>query len=887
MIHRDIKPSNVLVVEYGGQPMAKVIDFGVAKALSQPLTEKTMFTGIGEIIGTLEYMSPEQSRVNQLDIDTRSDIYSLGVLLYELLTGSTPFQKQQLRSAAWDEMLRIIREEDPPKPSSRLVDSASAERPSNAERRSDEPAKLSRSVRGELDWIVMKALEKDRNRRYDTPNELASDIQCYLNGDSVTACPPSAAYRFRKFARRNKVALVTSAIVAASLVLGMVGTSWQAIRATRAETAALAERDLKEAARREALASAKQAQVAAAAERRARKSETIQRRKAEAAIKVAASEAAVAKAVNEFLRNDLLGLAGAEPQLTAGMKPNPDLKLVTLLERALDRVDKRFAEQPRVKARLQATLSKAFESIGRYDEATRLLEKVLEYVKSSKGDEDPDTLRGMNNLAALYMYQSRFREAEPLLEKTLEVRQRLMGGEHPDTLSTMNNLAVLYKKQSRYDRAESLYKECLQLERRVYGDDHLETAKTVSNLALVYDKQARYDEAEHLLLQSLAIRRRLHAPEHPDIAVSLCNLGILYQDQLRYDEAAPLIIEALEIQRRARGPEHPDTITTSSNLAQLHKDQGRFEEAEQIQTELLRMQQRALGPEHANTLKALNSLALLYLEQKRFDEAEPMFKDVLRVRRRRSPKHPDTLISINNLAILCRRMGKIDESIALHEEAVELRTEVLGEDHPDSLTSKAYLALTYLEAGRRNEGMSLLEEVYEATKGSTPFVWVGRKLAIEYADDGKRERAIAVTEEQLSLARDRFPNHGRELANALAQCGSRMLKLKAWAKAEPILRECLAMREQIAPDSWRRFSACSMLGEALANRQTYGEAEQLLLQGHEGIRREFDRIPFKYRNKTLEQSLRRLVELYQALNNEEKQQAWQSELDSIDSNPQD
>ena len=225
IIHRDIKPSNILIALYDGRPVPKVIDFGVAKAVSQKLTEKTMFTGLGQIVGTLEYMSPEQAQSNQLDIDTRSDVYSLGVVLYELLTGDTPFDKQRLRSSAWDEMLRIIREEEPPKPSTKL--SSSETLASVAANRKIEPAKLSALVRGELDWIVMKALEKDRTRRYETASGFAADVQHYLNDEAVAACPPSAAYRFRKFVRRNKLVLTAATLIALALVMGAGVATWQ------------------------------------------------------------------------------------------------------------------------------------------------------------------------------------------------------------------------------------------------------------------------------------------------------------------------------------------------------------------------------------------------------------------------------------------------------------------------------------------------------------------------------------------------------------------------------------------------------------------------------------------------------------------------------------
>ncbi len=233
IVHRDVKPTNVLVAEFDNQAVPKIIDFGVAKAVNQQLTERTMFTQFGQIVGTPEYMSPEQAKLNQLDVDTRSDIYSLGVLLYELLTGTTPFDKQRLRSAAFDELLRIIREEEPPRPSVRL--STVDELPAVATKRKSEPKQLSLLLRGELDWMVMKAMDKERSRRYDSAKAFADDVQRHLDGDRVLACPPSRGYLFRKFASRHRVAIGTFAVVLIVLLFGIFGTSGMALLSSHSE----------------------------------------------------------------------------------------------------------------------------------------------------------------------------------------------------------------------------------------------------------------------------------------------------------------------------------------------------------------------------------------------------------------------------------------------------------------------------------------------------------------------------------------------------------------------------------------------------------------------------------------------------------------------------
>ena len=843
IIHRDIKPTNILVALYDGRPVPKVIDFGVAKATGSSLTEKTMFTGLGQIIGTLEYMSPEQANRNQLDIDTRSDVYSLGVVLYELLAGDTPFDKQRLRSAAIDELLQIIREEEPPKPSTRVSSSESLAEV--ADNRHTEPKKLSALMRGELDWIVMKALEKDRNRRYETATELANDIQHYLSDEAVAACPPSARYRFGKFARRNKVAMLTTAIVAASLTLGLLGTSWQAIRATRAEGVAIAERDEKETARREALASAERARAAAEAERQAKEAEAQQRQQAEAAEKKATEEAAVAKAVNDFLQKDLLGLAGAEAQLEAKMEPDPNLKLATLIDRAVAKVDERFADQPRVRATVQATLARALSSIGRYEEASLLWVQVREYCEEAFGAEHPETLTAMNNLALLYCDLAKFVEAETLYTQVLEIRRRVPGPEHPDTLTAMNNLVGLYLNQGRYGDAEPLCRQVLEARRRVLGPEHPETLSAMNNLALLYDYQGRYDDALPLCRQAWEIECRVLGEEHPRTLTTMNNLAVLHLRQARYADAEPLFNQALDIKRRVLGPEHPQTLTAMNNLAELYRAQGRYGEAEPLCTQVLEARRRVLDPEHPDTLTTMNNLAIVYVLQARYPDAEKIFKQVVEIQSRvLGEGHPNTLSAMNNLAQMYQNQARYADAEALFKQALEIRRRVRGTEHPDTLTSMNNLAALYQDQAKHVEAEQLLREL-------------------------------------LDMQRRTLPSDHPLVAQTLVMLGQSLTRTGRAADAEPFVREGLAIREKKFPDAWPSCSAQSLLGECLSAQGNQADGEQLLLQGYRGLQTRTDALPQGQRKRLLSEAVKRLVMHYESVSRPEEVARWQAELEQL------
>jgi eukaryotic-like serine/threonine-protein kinase len=608
IIHRDLKPSNVLVVEQGGKAVPKIIDFGLAKATAQRLTDKTMFTELGVMMGTPEYMSPEQADQREQNIDTRTDVYSLGVILYQLLVGVLPFEPKALRVAGLEAILRVIREEDPAKPSIRIRSMGPASSLS-AENRREDPRKFARRIQGELDWITMKALEKDRTRRYGSAAELSADINRHLGNEPVAAHPPSAGYRAGKFIRRHQLAVGFVASVAVLLVAFAAMMAVQAIRVSR-------ERDR-------------------------------------------------ANRITDFMEGMF---KVSDPSEARGNS----ITAREILDKASKEIDTGLANDPETQAQLMHVMGGVYQSLGLYSRAQPLLERAVDIDRRVLGPKNPETLRSMSDMAWLLNREGNFTEAEKLQRETLEVQRQVLGGEHPDTLKSVRHLGAILEDEGHYAEAEKLNREVLDIQRRVLGPEHRDTLATLNNLALNLERQRHYSEAEKLGRELLDLKVRVLGAEDPDTLMTKTNFAATLAHEGHYAEAENLYRELLDSDRRVLGPEHPSTLIGISNLAWTLQNEGHYAEAEKLGREVLDTQRRVLGPEHPNTLNTVGNLALTVALEGHYTEAEKLYRELLDANRRvLGPEHPDTLISEYNLACVVAHQGRSDEALSILRETVD------------------------------------------------------------------------------------------------------------------------------------------------------------------------------------------------------------------------
>lgn len=830
IIHRDIKPSNILVGTQDGRPNTKVIDFGIAKATNSQLTEKTLFTEHRQLIGTPEYMSPEQAE-GSLDIDTRTDVYSLGVLLYELLTGTTPFSSGELRSAAYAEIQRIIREVDPPKPSTRLSQNTETNT-TVAARRHTEPRKLGLLLRGDLDWIVMKALEKDRQRRYETANGLAADIRRHLAGEAVVAAPPSAMYRIRKIVNRNKVAVSAALVVAAALLLGIVGTTWQA-RSARFERdrALVAEAETKLRA----------AELTEVSEFQAKMLSQIDA--TDAGLRLISSirdnfGASLEKSgVPQAERESRARAFGLELFQVNSTDIASEMIDRTILKPAITAVDAQFKNQPLVDASLRSTLSQLYAGLGQSNEALILLQSAYATRKRELGESHPLTLLALNDLGSVLEASGKMDEAEKCYKQAYEGRLRVLGADHPDTLVSMGNLGNFYRGMGKADLAEPLLRTALETSRRVLGNEHRTTLIAMNTMGFLYATTGKLAEAEPLWREAYETGRKTLGDENRDVLVWVNNLGGLLQSQGKLAEAEPYLIESVERHRRILGDEHPTTIRATAVLGGLWIKRAMLDSAEPVLREASQNALRVMGPENPFTLTIYTDLGYLLRQRGKLTEAERYLREAWETRRRvLGPQHPETLDSVSNMAGLLADQGKSEEAEAMYRDALAGCRSSLGNDHPITLVQIVNLAQLLMNADRLEEAEVLVREALESRRRVSgedhPETFIAMShLARLFELQGKLDESESLYRDALDRFNRKYgPEHPNTL-NGVGNLAAVIRKQQRPAEAEPMYRGVVdGLEKKYGKDNVRVAAARVGFARTLGDLKKFQEAEAEFLE---------------------------------------------------------
>jgi tetratricopeptide (TPR) repeat protein len=548
------------------------------------------------VMGTFEYMSPEQAGSFTEDIDTRTDVYALGAVLYELIAGSTPLNRASLSNSSKLDILQRIREEEPPPPSIRLGDT-----------------KLSRAVRGDLDWVALKALEKDRKRRYETVSGLARDLQRYLAGEPVEAAPPSVSYRLFKFARRHRVGLLTAGAFSLLLIGSAVMQAVELRVARRERDHATRERDR--------------------------------------ATQIADFTTQMFKMPN--------------PSLARGNT----ITAREILDRASQRIGAGLNRDPEVQAQLMGTMAQTYTGLGLYGRAQELTERTLAIQRSLYGERDRATLATESDLAQLMRSQGHNAEAEKLLLATLAAQRMALGPNDPDTLTSMDRLGYVYSNEARHAEAEGLFRQALEAERRVLGPKHPQTLSTLNELAETLTPQGRYGDADKIYRELIAAQRLSLGSDHPATLLSMSHAAENLAEVGRYTEAEKLYAEVIAGQRRVLGPEHPQTLRAMMVLANTMMKEGRYPEADKLHRQVIEIKHRVLGPAHTSTLQSMELEALCLSREGRYADGEKMFRDVIQTAER--THQPATVAEAwYNFATAEAARGRVDRAFADLDRAV-------------------------------------------------------------------------------------------------------------------------------------------------------------------------------------------------------------------------
>lgn len=720
VIHRDLKPSNILVSRDNGQAQLKVIDFGIAKAVQGSLSGGLSITQGVCLMGTPLYMSPEQVDSSPNNVDTRSDIYSLGVILYELLTGRTPLDRQQLASFSLDQVMKLIREHEPPRPS-QVYRSSDSIANSSAVNRGMTISGLAAICRQDLDWIVMKCLEKDKQRRYQSVSELRNDLQRYLNGKTVLAGPPSRILQLRKLIRRNQGAFLAVTAILLSLLLGLGLSVSQAVRATRAEVAAKRDRD-----------------IAIAEQSRADE------------------ENQIAQAVTRFVMDDLLGQADLSNQPDDSQR-DPEVKVKELIRRASQRVGDRFSDKPQIEIAIRRTLSSAWLALG---EIPAAVEHAREAVRLSQFQYQPDDRQRQISdqiLAQALVEAGQSAEAIQLATQVHDYFQSTLGEDHIDTQRSTGLLASALNIGGLLKESEELLKQTLVRRQQLLGAEHDETLRASYNLATVQAKLGKLGQAEEIFRNSVKQRMQNNQADHPETVREMLALASVLQLQEKFEESERFYHQADELAQELLGHDHPVTLNIANDLANLYASTQREELAGQMYQKVMGARKKKLGDNHPATWDAMNNLAIHLAENGNTDQAMPLLTEVVRLRQEtHGMAHLDTVLALNNLAYLHRSLGNEAQAIDCYQDAIQGAEQTLPDDHPQLITMKTNLAIAFRENDLPDRAELLLTEVLAAARKrygefSKDVATTLGRLALVLHVQEKFDEAEGIARQQLAI----------------------------------------------------------------------------------------------------------------------------------------
>lgn len=878
IIHRDLKPSNILVTEVDGKAIPKVIDFGLAKAMesTQKLTDGTLNTEVGQILGTLKYMSPEQAGLNPNDIDIRSDIYALGVILYELLTGVTPLAQGMIKGRPVFEILELIREKEPLKPSSQLSQCKDGALLEVTNLRCTDSKRLHNVLVGDLDWIVMKAIEKDRTRRYESASGFSEDIRRYLENEPITARPPSLGYRARKFTSKHRGLVTAATVVLVALLFGIIGTTSGMVRAGIAEDKAKMRLIAAQAAEEKERKQRKAAEDAEEIARQERAAAVVARRTAERAQADAEQEAQISDEINRFFKDDILGRSDVQRSVK-------DITVRDALIRAAKRIDGRFDEMPVVEGEIRRTIGRALAGLARFEEGIDQLLQSKVILSDALGPDHSKTLRTVGELGRAYRDWERYEDAQPYLEEYLAGMIRLRGEDSPQAIQAMHMYGMALDNLGEVEKAEEMLTKVLDWRRKNLGDSDSNTIRTILMLGALYLYNDRIVEAEPLIVEGAKLASERFGDTNYATMIANDNLSFLYIETGRYADAEPIVVRGLELCRTNFGENHPGYAATLSKLASLYTKTERFEEAIELRREQVERSAKIFGATAESTFSARFKLASVLAKNKQYVEANEWLLAIqAEVGESLGEKHPYNVIVELELGQLDFKQEDYEAASDHFRTGRQMSVELFGEQHPQTqaslnlLANAAWMQKDYETA--RVTWRSRLQAAKARGDAITVVLPLSRQVAMAELKLGDVDAAKMLILE----VHPQFANIPEE-AKSLLVTKNRMLldltechlRMAEHQEAEAVAREVLGFDGWEEDKQYRHYRAQRLLGTILLRQERYEEAETELRSGYEGL------VSTEANADDQQDALESLIELCRATNRSEEENQWKAKLDEI------